>query len=226
MSVTLETGVPDIPQPRGRVARLALRIEHALAWAVEVPAAILVVVEIGVLFAGVVSRYAFHQPLVWSDELASILFMWLAMLGAVVAFEKSAHMRMTALVSRLSPERRAWAEAAALIVPIAFLALLFPAALEYAKGEMDIVTPALEIANAWRAAALPIGIALMGVFALLQLVERATWVQALVTAVVALAIVLGLLALASYAPGVFASLGRWNLVLFFVVGVGAMVLSG
>ena len=216
----------DVPPPRRRGAHVAGGIERVLGIAVEIPAALLVIVEIAVLFAGVVSRYAFHQPLVWSDELASILFMWLAMLGAVVAFEKSAHMRMTALVSRLPPERRAWAEAAALIVPVIFLALLFPAALEYTKGEMDIVTPALEIANAWRAAALPIGIALMGVFALLQLAGRATWLQALVTAVVAIALVLGLLALASYAPGVFASLGRWNLVLFFVVGVGAMVLSG
>ena len=212
MSLALETGVPDIPAPRGRIARIASRIEHALAWAVEVPAAILVTVEIAVLFAGVISRYVFHRPLVWSDELAAILFMWLAMLGAVIAFEKSAHMRMTALVSRLPPERRAWAEAAALIVPIVFLVLLFPAA--------------LEIANAWRAAALPIGIALMGVFALLQLVLRATWIQALVTAVVAVSIVLGLFALTSFAPSIFASLGRWNLVVFFIVGVGAMVLSG
>ena len=42
-------------------------------------------VEIGVLFSGVVARYVFHSPLVWSDELASILFLWLSMLGAVVA---------------------------------------------------------------------------------------------------------------------------------------------
>ena len=42
----------------------------------------------------------FHAPLVWSDELASILFLWLAMLGAVVAFRRGEHMRMTALVAR------------------------------------------------------------------------------------------------------------------------------
>ena len=50
-------------------------------------------------FAGVVARYVFHSPLVWSDELASILFLWLAMLGAVVALRRGEHMRMTALVS-------------------------------------------------------------------------------------------------------------------------------
>ena len=49
------------------------------------------------------SRYVFHQPLIWSDELASILFLWLAMLGAVVAFRRAEHMRMTAIVGMRRP---------------------------------------------------------------------------------------------------------------------------
>ncbi len=190
------------------------------------PAAILVAVEMVVLFAGVVSRYGFRHPLVWSDELASILFLWLAMLGAVVAFERSAHMRMTAVVARFTASRRAWAETAALIVPIVFLACVLPPALDYARGELDITTPALEITNAWRAAALPVGIVLMIAFALLQLARQASWGRTAATAIVAAAIVGALVAVAIAAPGVFAMLGRWNLVLFFVVGVGAMVLSG
>ena len=44
-----------------------------------------------------------HRPLIWSDELASILFLWLAMLGAVVAFRRGEHMRMTALVGSARP---------------------------------------------------------------------------------------------------------------------------
>jgi TRAP-type C4-dicarboxylate transport system permease small subunit len=41
----------------------------------------------------VVARYGLHRPLIWSDELASILFLWLAMLGAAVAFRRAEHMR-------------------------------------------------------------------------------------------------------------------------------------
>ncbi|MFB9123135.1 TRAP transporter small permease [Paraburkholderia dipogonis] len=48
------------------------------------------------LLAGVTSRYILHAPLVWSDELASMLFLWLAMLGAVIALRRGEHMRMTA----------------------------------------------------------------------------------------------------------------------------------
>ena len=75
------------------------RSKHSLGSLVEIPAALLVVAEIVILFAGVVARYGLHRPLIWSDELASILFLWLAMLGAVVAFRRAEHMRMTAVVA-------------------------------------------------------------------------------------------------------------------------------
>src|ERR1700753_83514 len=81
--------------------------ERFLTALVEIPAAILVVAEIGVLFAGVVARYALHQPLIWSDELASVLFLWLAMLGAAVAFRRGEHMRMTAVVAGAKTALRA-----------------------------------------------------------------------------------------------------------------------
>src|SRR2546430_14126547 len=75
-------------------------IERALGLAVEIPAALLVTAEIIILFAGVVARYGLHRPLIWSDELASILFLWLAMLGAAVAFRRGEHMPVTALGPR------------------------------------------------------------------------------------------------------------------------------
>ncbi|MDU6673116.1 MAG: TRAP transporter small permease subunit, partial [Bradyrhizobium sp.] len=83
-------------------------LEAGLGLLVEIPAALLVVAEIVILFAGVVARYVLHKPLIWSDELASILFLWLAMLGAAVAFRRGEHMRMTALVARASPGLRAF----------------------------------------------------------------------------------------------------------------------
>ena len=59
---------------------LAASLDRFLGYLVEIPAAALVVAEIVVLFAGVVFRYVLHQPLIWSDELASILFLWFAAL--------------------------------------------------------------------------------------------------------------------------------------------------
>ncbi|MDB5404148.1 MAG: transporter permease, partial [Rhodopila sp.] len=46
----------------------AARIDGLLRLIAEIPAALLVVAEVVVLFAGVVARYVFHAPLVWTDE--------------------------------------------------------------------------------------------------------------------------------------------------------------
>src|SRR5580704_2829169 len=80
-------------------------VERAIGRIVEMLAGVLVAVETLILFAGVVARYVFHAPLIWSDELASILFLWLAMLGAVVAYRRVEHMRMDALIDRADPPR-------------------------------------------------------------------------------------------------------------------------
>ncbi|VTY34758.1 Sialic acid TRAP transporter permease protein SiaT [Xylophilus ampelinus] len=196
--------------------------DAALGGVAEALAALLVLAEIVVLFAGVTARYLFHAPLVWSDELASILFLWLSMLGAVVALRRGEHMRMTAFVAKASPGTRAVLDALAIAASVAFLALIVWPAVDYAHEESFVVTPALEISNAWRAAAIPTGIALMIVVALLRLVRTCTLRQA-GAALAGVALVVGLFWLAG---PVLAPLGKLNLVIFFVVVVAATVFSG
>ena len=91
------------PPERPHLGGWLIGIETALRRLIELPTAALVLVEILVLFAGVVSRFGLHRPLLWSDELASILFLWLAMLGAAVAMQRGQHMRLTAVVGMLPP---------------------------------------------------------------------------------------------------------------------------
>src|SRR5436305_7825920 len=168
--------------------------ERLLGLTVEIPAAALVVAEIVILFAGVVARYGLHRPLIWSDELASILFLWLAMLGAVVAFRRAEHMRMTAVVASAGPAARAYLDVVATSAALAFLLLVAWPAWEYAYEESFITTPALQISNIWRAAALPAGIGLMALFALLRLAR--TDVRTLVGSVAAAVLLLALFLLA------------------------------
>ena len=52
----------------------------------------LVLAESCILFAGVVSRYVFDSPIIWTDELATFLFLWMAMFGAVVLARKQIEM--------------------------------------------------------------------------------------------------------------------------------------
>ncbi len=206
--------------PRRR--SLLTLIEHALGLVVEIPAALLVIAEIVILFAGVVARYGFHRPLIWSDELASILFLWLAMLGAAVAFRRGEHMRMTAVVAGAQPATRAFLDLVATAAALAFLVMIAWPAYEYAYEESYITTPALQIINSWRAAALPVGIGLMALFAALRLL-RAGNVKTAVAAVFTVAAVIGLFWLVQ--PWL-KPLGNVNLIIFFVGVVGSCVFAG
>jgi tripartite ATP-independent transporter DctM subunit len=197
-------------------------IESALGLLVEIPAAMLVVAEIVILFAGVVARYGLRQPLIWSDELASILFLWLAMLGAAVAFRRSEHMRMTAIVTSATPALRAYLDLVATCAALAFLLMVVWPACDYAYEESFITTPALQIPNIWRAAALPAGICLMALFALLRL-ARTGDVRSVLAAVLSVAFVIALFWLAQ--PWL-RPLGNINLVIFFVGVAGFCVFSG
>lgn len=208
--------------PRDALSAAAARVQRFLGHCLAVPVALLVAAEIAVLLAGVVARYIFHAPLIWSDELASILFLWLAMLGSAVAFEKGEHMRMTAVVGKLSPATRAFVDVLATIAAFTFLLLMLPYALEYAHEEAIMRTPALDIPNSWRVAAIALGFGLMAVLALLRLVQFADRKAVGKALVLAAAIVLGMWLL----QPVFEKLGNANLVIFFVVVVAACVFAG
>ncbi|TWB60389.1 tripartite ATP-independent transporter DctM subunit [Bradyrhizobium sacchari] len=192
-----------------------------LGHVVAVPAALLVLAEIAVLSAGIVGRYVFRSPIVWSDELAGILFLWLAMLGSVIAFQRGEHMRMTAIVGVLSAQVRAFLDVVAAAASLAFLALVVWPAYEFAADEVFVTTPALEIVNSWRAAALPTGMGLMLVAAVLRLVRIAS----LRSLLGSLAIVAGILGTFVLLAPVLKPLGNLNLLIFFVVVVGAMVFA-
>jgi tripartite ATP-independent transporter DctM subunit len=201
---------------------VATALDSLLGAVVEILAATLVAAEIVILFSGVVARYLLNHPLIWSDELASILFLWLAMLGAVIAFRRDEHMRMTAAVGSLPAPTRVTFDLFATCAALAFLLLIAWPAYQYAEEETFITTPALSLNNAWRAAALPSGIALMALFALFR-IARAGSLRSILISVGTVAVIVAAFWLA--AP-MFRQLGNLNLLIFFVGVVAATVFAG
>ncbi|WP_159992668.1 TRAP transporter large permease subunit [Roseomonas sp. 18066] len=201
---------------------LAGRLDRALGHLVEGAAALLLLAEIGILGAGVTARYLFHSPLIWSDELASILFLWLSMLGAVVALRRGEHMRMTGLVTRVGPGAQLLLDTLALTASLAFLILVMHSAVEYAQEESFVVTPALEITNAWRASAIPVGIGLMIVASFFRLARQGSVTAVALAGSITLAVVMGFWLLSP----VLKPLGQLNLLIFFVGVVAVNVFAG
>lgn len=58
----------------------------------------------GILIAQILSRQVFHSPLIWSEELAKLLFVYVGMLGISVAVRKQEHVFIDFLTN-LMPEK-------------------------------------------------------------------------------------------------------------------------
>jgi len=205
-----------------QAAYVAAAFERPLVRVLELLAALLVVTEIVILLLGVIARYLFHSPLVWTDELAQAVFLWLGMLGSAVALNRGEHMRMTALTARAKPTGRMALEIYAAAAGLVFLAVVLRPSIEYVEEVARIVMPGLEVSKAWLTAPLPVGFGLMILIAVARLFRQfSTRVVIGIVAVAALA--------AWYAPladPYMESLGNANLLIFFVLIVGASVLAG
>ncbi len=203
------------------IAQWVNSLNRLIGFTVEAVGGALLAIEIVLLLAGVISRYVFHRPLVWCDELASVLFLWLAMLGATLALRQEGNMRMTALRSRASPEVRHYLDFTAVIGTFVLLALILLPAIEYAVEEQVITLSTLDISLAWRASAMPVGIALMLVSLVFSLRRWPSRTEAVIVIVV-----VALIAVFYFAGPFLRGFGHYNLAIFFVLGAGAGVLSG
>jgi TRAP-type C4-dicarboxylate transport system permease small subunit len=76
------------------VPRFAIR---AIEWLLVVLLGVMVVL----VFGNVVLRYGFNSGIVFSEEVSRFVFMWLTLLGALVAMHDGAHLGMTSVVAQL-----------------------------------------------------------------------------------------------------------------------------
>lgn len=98
--------------------RLNDRLVRGLEWGVIVLMGGLV---LDVLWQ-VASRYVLRSPSSWTDELATLLIIWVALLGASVAFIRQGHLGVDYFVGKLPPRPRLLIEVCVYLL-VAFFAL-------------------------------------------------------------------------------------------------------
>jgi tripartite ATP-independent transporter DctM subunit len=206
----------------GAAATIAANLERPLMRGLETIAAILVAAEVLILLIGVIARYAFRNPLIWTDEVAQAVFLWLGMIGATVALNRGEHMRMTALIVRAKPRFRFGLEAFGAAMGLCFLAVVIQPSIEYIQEVSRLEMPGLGVSKMWITLPLPCGFALMLVVGAMRLFRQ--FPPSLAAGLLLLAA-----AAAWFAPMAdpwLESLGNLNLLLFFVGLVGASILAG
>ena len=188
---------------------------------IEAVAALLAAAIMVLLLAGVGSRYVFSLPVVWIDEVVSIAFLWLAMLGACIAVHRNEHLRLTVFLQMMSPRVQGAVQAFGLLAVAAFLAVLVRPALEYVEAEWLVSMPALEIPGSFRVAAIAFGLIAMLVTILVHAWRHCRAGELAIGA----AVVAGVAAACWWWAPSLAELGNLNIAIFLLLFVGVCLVA-
>ena len=130
---------------------------HPLEWACGVLMAAIATV----VFLQVFTRYVLAYPWGWPEEFARILFVWVALLGAALAFRRAGHFSIDALANLLPALLRRPLAAAMRVGLLGFLLLVAYLGLQATLRVQEQLTTAMEISISWGYASVPVSFACM-----------------------------------------------------------------
>jgi TRAP-type C4-dicarboxylate transport system permease small subunit len=113
-----------------------------------------------VTFAQVVTRYGLGDPLIWSEELARYLFVWVSMIGAALAIREGGHFGLDLLIRRV-PALRSIVAPVVMTVMIVFLALVLKTGIDETRLASMQFAMTFPMRMQWAYLALPVGAGLM-----------------------------------------------------------------
>jgi TRAP-type C4-dicarboxylate transport system permease small subunit len=149
------------------LSALLRRAESAL----DSLAVVLFLLMFGVIVLQITLRYVFNHPLVWTDELAQYLFVWISFLGWTMATRKRIHIGINVVADRLPPLARRALHALWCVATIAFAVILLVvgAIITYRNGDVRMVS--LDFAFWPVYLAVPVAALFLVVYAVRDLIE-------------------------------------------------------
>jgi TRAP-type C4-dicarboxylate transport system permease small subunit len=116
-------------------------------------------------------RYVLNEPLAWTEEVARHLMIWSALLGAAVAYRRKGHLGMDILVMHLPHHWQRAVEVTLQVLSIGFFGVLVIHGIPLVERTMRQLSSAIRIPMGYIYAAIPIGSALILLFAIEKLVR-------------------------------------------------------
>ena len=111
--------------------------------------------------AAVFFRYVLNDSLVWGEELARYIFVWLTFLGAGLGVGKNIHIGVDSLVNIFPARARRMVQIAVDVAIIVFLLSLIAVGIQLALASSYMQTLLLNVSIAWVYLAVPVGGAVM-----------------------------------------------------------------
>ncbi|SMF76507.1 TRAP-type C4-dicarboxylate transport system, small permease component [Tistlia consotensis] len=147
-----------------RFLKLLRRVEKTVA-------IIVLAVIVVVVFAGTIGRYSGH-PVIWSDEVAQALFVWLSLLAGDLTLQRAGHFSVDLFAALLPARARLVLDVLILLLVGALLAALVVYGWFFVEISSLRPLPMTGVSSGLAAAALPVGFALMLVTLAEQLLRR------------------------------------------------------
>ncbi len=205
----------NVPPAGSKAFRIVIRV-------IEAVSALLLVALIGLLLTSVFYRYVLGTPIIFSDELSSLLFLWVVMLGSVIAIDRGEHLRLAVVLNAVKPRTREFMDALGMVAVGAFLVALLPPALEHVAFEADVASIGLGISMAYRVAGIPLGIMLMLLVLGVKFFTQTSWRDIVLSILTVAGIALAMWLLTP----VFAHLGKANILIFLIGVIAACLVIG
>lgn len=130
---------------------------------------ILMVLVLGVATLQVLIRYVLGIPMVWTEELARNLLVWMAFLLMGPALKQGLHYSVDYLSMRLAATSRLWLYRLGDVIILGFAIAMAVVGSSFTARTADARTAALEISTGWISAALPVGAAILALYAIARL---------------------------------------------------------
>jgi TRAP-type C4-dicarboxylate transport system permease small subunit len=114
-----------------------------------------------VLFFQIIMRYLFNTPLIWSEELARYLFVWVAFIGASFGVRDSAHIKLTVIFNYFPRKFQKIFTIVTNIITIIFFLYLIPESISLTIEQFAIDSSAMGIPMGIVFLAVPVGFIMM-----------------------------------------------------------------
>jgi tripartite ATP-independent transporter DctM subunit len=154
------------PTPRAAPNAILLRAVDAFAESILVAA---LLGELGLVLANVLARAYFQQSFLWADEAARLALSILAFIGGAVAYRRRDHAFVRVVLNLVSKRSERACLALADIVVLFVAGLTGIASAEFIASSWNERTPILQLPAAMIALPLPVGMALLALYALANL---------------------------------------------------------
>ena len=139
------------------------RIEH---WFVKINGWVLILLLAAMsilIFTNVSLRYLTNASIIWADEVARYMMIWMTFLGSGLVLRTGGHVAITNLHDMSAPIIQRLLRLIVTLLLLAFFVMFIWKGMEYALLMQRQLTPATRISFTWIYAAMPVGFLLMAI---------------------------------------------------------------